>query len=90
VGSWSFLFSGAKNPISTFRKVYEADFAQLTSTTNDAFETSLATFHRKVLEDAVIVPFVLEETPVYTSARVDLSAWNQFDMRLRFYDLRIK
>jgi len=90
VGSWSFLFSGSKNPISTFRSDYESDFAHLTSTTNEAFETSLARFHKKVLDDAVIVPFVLEETPVYTSARVDLSAWNQFDMRLRFYDIRIK
>lgn len=88
-GTWSFLFSDPNAHLHGFHAAVAPEMDAMLAATDDAdrLRHSLR-LHEKALTEAYVVPFAKEFTPVYTSARVDLSRWNPFDMRLRFYDVR--
>jgi hypothetical protein len=88
-GTWSFLLSTPTGPLRTLRATVQSDLdGMLTAANDDIRAEKSAAIHRKILESGLVVPFMNEIAPVYKAKRVDLSRWNAFDMRLRFYDVR--
>ena len=58
--------------------------------TKEARETSLGDLHRHVLSEAYAIPLFIESNQIAASNRIDLTHLNQFDMRLRFYEVKWK
>ncbi len=87
VGSWSFLFSG-KGALSPFKEPSEKYLNEVLDSVADAQKSqALLKLHRFVLENAFVVPFLVQTEHIMTSKRINLTRWNPFDLRLRFYDV---
>lgn len=90
LGSWSFLFS-ENGPLGLFRKEVEQIIQQAgTAASEDEREQILGKLHRRALDEAYAVPFMIEPLQLAVSEDVDLSNFNPYDMRYRFYDIRWK
>lgn len=91
LGSWSFLVEGEQAPLRLFGQELKPFLNAAVNAPSETVRTeSLAALHRDVLEKGYAIPFLVEAPPVLTSSRISLRRWNQFDMRLRFYDLEIR
>lgn len=89
IGTWSFLFSDKISPLGAFRDLVKSDLENATGTPAEAErETLLQRIHRTTLQQALVVPFLLEKRYAIHSNRINLSRWNPFDMRMRLYDVR--
>lgn len=86
LGSFSFLFSGDMQPYKTEASPYWEKITA--SQVEEERLLAVRQLHKKILDDVYAVPFMIEATGYATSNRIDLSRWNLFDMRMRFYDIR--
>ncbi len=91
VGSWSFLFSDKTGALSPFREkglplLNEALIAASDREKSEA----LSRLHRYVLDNALLIPVLIQREQVLASQRVNLDRWNPFDLRLRFYEIAWK
>ena len=73
--------------LSPFRSEVESQLNDIATEGDSHREARLEDFHRKVLENAYAVPFLVEEDVILASNRISLERFNPFDMRLRFYDV---
>lgn len=89
LGSWSFLF-GKEGALSPFRQEVESEFKAAVESPEDQRSAILAALHRRVLDEAWAVPFMVGASEVFASDRVSLELWNPFDLRMRFYAVRWK
>lgn len=87
LGSWGFLF-GHEGALHPFRRFIEDDFISAIKADRLTKQEILLKIHRKVLDEAWGVPFLVGASAAFASNRVVLSRWNSFDMRMRFYDVR--
>jgi MarR-like DNA-binding transcriptional regulator SgrR of sgrS sRNA len=88
LGSWSFLFSKG-GPLFLFRNQVSKELLAVTSAKNTRERNlALKILHKKVLDNAYAVPCLAEASRVFASSRVDISRWNPFDLRFRFYEVR--
>ena len=88
VGNWAFLFSPEKGPLTHFRPEVVDYFDKIVGAqTEMARERLIHDLHSKVLRHALAVPFAFEAPMVLHSRRVDLSHWNLFDLRARYYEV---
>ncbi|MBI4925720.1 MAG: hypothetical protein HY843_07330, partial [Bdellovibrio sp.] len=90
-GSWNFIFSDKGNILSPVKNKFIKEFNTISrAKTEEEKNIALIKLHEKVLQGAYLVPFMVGKSKVFASKRIDLSLWNPFDMRLRFYDIRWK
>ena len=89
-GTWSFLISAPSGPLTPIRKDLESMLLEMVGSSDSGRSEISSAIHNKILDSGLLIPFMNEIAPMYTSQRVDLSRWNPFDMRLRFYDVRFK
>lgn len=91
LGTWSFLFSDSAGPFKKFFKEFRKYFDQsVSASTEIERDNFLKELHRKVLEKAIAIPFLVERSRVIHNPKLDISRWNMFDTRMRLYDLRWK
>ena len=87
IGSWSFLFKGANALLGPFAEAfYRLEDALSSESMRDK---ALLKLHQEVLSQAYAIPLFIDGTTFFTSDRLDISRWNRFDMRHRYYDARL-
>lgn len=89
LSSWQYLY-GSEGPLHHFYPEVESLMNSVIQATGEQRKKLLVELHRKTLEEAFVVPFIAEYDGIMSSDRVDLSAINPFDMRLRFFEMRWK
>lgn len=87
LSSWQYLY-GSEGPMHHFFPEVKNIMDAITRTTGEQRKQLLIDLHRKTLEEAYLVPFIAEYDGLLASDRVDLSAINPFDMRLRFFEMK--
>ena len=87
LSSWRFLY-GEGGPLHRFYPQVEKLFEAISSARADHRKERLLELHRLTLEQTYAAPFMAEYVAILSSQRVDLSALNPFDMRLRFFEMR--
>lgn len=88
LGSWRFLFSEGHGPLSLFSREASSLLQKIVDEPDsDRRSEALLSLHQRVLDEAWAVPFMCYRPVVLASERVNLSRWNPFDLRLRFYEL---
>ncbi|MBC7458267.1 MAG: hypothetical protein H7235_08320 [Bdellovibrionaceae bacterium] len=90
-GSWSFLTGAPDGPLCDWIGEYQKYFTRVFdgSDIKDR-KNALMDLHRFILESAIAIPFMVGKQRYLLSDKVDASNWNQFDARLRIYELRRK
>lgn len=89
LGSWTFLFTKDHGHLRAYRDEVAGLLDEAAKTASDAERLNvLLRLHRKVLDNAYAIPFLIQRGYVVGTNDVDLSKFNSFDMRLRFYDVR--
>ena len=88
LGTWNFLFSKT-GALARFKDKMAPDLERISMIQEEAERIlALKAFHESVLRHAYAIPFRVDPTTMLISERVDLSRWNRFDMRDRYYDVR--
>ncbi len=86
LGSWSYLYAERNGPLRSFSNFFNEVVKNIDfSSKRDEYLESL---HRKTLEEFVAIPLFIGQREIIAHESLDLSRWNKFDMRLRFYDIR--
>lgn len=91
LGSWSFLFSEKTGVLAPYKDGFLEFFLKIAG--NDSSENRLKVLHdlhEWVLQTTQVIPFLVESPLVLTSKQVDISRWNQFDFRIRLYEVKWK
>ncbi len=90
-GTWAFLSGPPNGPLSPWIAEYKAAYDQVFHS-NDLSnrQKKLDNLHKEILEKALAVPLMIGSQRYILSSRLDASRWNQFDSRLRLYELRWK
>ncbi|MBP6217725.1 MAG: hypothetical protein KA436_03980 [Oligoflexales bacterium] len=87
LGSWSFLYS-EQGSVGYFREEAQSFLqAVIKSSKEDRF-SRLMDLHKFSLDQTFLVPFMCEQHAILASERVDLSALNPFDQRMRFFEVK--
>jgi MarR-like DNA-binding transcriptional regulator SgrR of sgrS sRNA len=90
LGSWSFLFDekngDLKHSLPQMKEKLESA-AQTTSPLER--ERALSAIHLEVLRDYLAIPTFAERSRTYHQKNIDLSSWNIYDTRLRFYEVKV-
>ncbi len=90
IGSWSFLLSDDSGSLTKFEESLVHKLEEAAMADSAQRESDLEAVHATVLNGAYLVPFQIVRQSILASNRVDLSRWNRFDLRLRYYDVRWK
>lgn len=89
-GSLMFLVS-AGGPLAQFADELQPQLQHAASVADKAERAAaLAETHRRILANHFVVPLWVEPPAILASSRVDLSALNPFDARLRFYEMALR
>ncbi len=90
-GTWSFLAGPPNGPLSPWLNEYKSSYDRIFHS-NDVNnrQQNLKLLHQEILEKKIAVPLMVGSQRYLLSNRVDASRWNQFDSRLRIYDLQWK
>jgi MarR-like DNA-binding transcriptional regulator SgrR of sgrS sRNA len=90
-GSWAFLAGPPNGPLSPWMHEYKPIYDKIFHS-NDIKDRqkNLKILHQEVLEKVIAVPLMVGSQRYLLSEKIDASRWNQFDSRLRIYDLQWK
>lgn len=89
MGTWSFVFDEAHGNLRAWRKeIAEDRFQKISLADDEARVQLLESLHHDVLDEALIVPFLIHPVRYGVAKGWDLSQVNRFDMRLRYYEFR--
>lgn len=90
-GSWSFLAGPPHGPLSSWSKEFQKDYDQVFNIADlKNRQKHIQSFHEVILNKYIAVPFMVGTQRYLLSESIDASNWNQFDSRIRIYDIRRK
>lgn len=90
-GSWSFLAGPPHGVLSSWSKNFQEEYNQVFEATDlKNRQQHLQNLHEIILKKFIAVPFMIGTQRYLLSKNIDASNWNQFDARLRIYDIRRK
>ena len=90
LGSWSFLFDEKNGELKrSFSQFKDRLSAAIQATSPIEREKALATIHFEVLNENLAIPTFSERSRTYYQENIDLSSWNIYDTRLRFYEVKL-
>ncbi len=97
------FMANQRDPLSSFRFLYGEGgalyrfypqvapfFAEISSASDERRKQLLIDLHRFTLDQVYATPFFAEHAAILHSNRIDLSAINPFDMRVRFFEMKWK
>jgi MarR-like DNA-binding transcriptional regulator SgrR of sgrS sRNA len=87
-GTWNFHLAkgGALTPF--INEINDRFFSQSQPKEAQNNKDLYLHLHQHVLDQAYLIPLLIEQTAAVHSERVNLDRWNPFDMRMRFYEVR--
>lgn len=87
IGSFSFLLEEFGENLQE----YKEKLKEITeSSVGHDRSVKLEQFHKELLRSYFLIPMIKTPTMVLLDERIDISNWNLFDMRLRFYEVSLK
>lgn len=90
-GSWSFLAGPPHGLLSTWSVNFQEEYNQVFNAVDlKNRQQHLLNLHETILKKFIAVPFMAGTSRYLLSENIDASNWNQFDARIRIYDLRRK
>ncbi len=90
-GSWSFLASPPFGQLSTWSVNFQKEYDQVFNAVDlKNRQQHLLNLHETILRKIIAIPFMTGTQRYLLSENIDASNWNQFDARIRIYDLRRK
>lgn len=90
-GSWSFLASTPRGLLSAWNKNFQEEYDQVFNALDlKNRQQHLLKLHETILKKFIAVPFMAGTRRYLLSENIDASNWNQFDARIRIYELRRK
>lgn len=90
-GSWSFLASPPFGQLSTWSTHFQEEYNQVFNAVDlKNRQQHLLSLHETILKKFIAIPFMIGTQRYLLSENIDASNWNQFDARIRIYDLRRK
>jgi MarR-like DNA-binding transcriptional regulator SgrR of sgrS sRNA len=90
-GSFTFLTTPPYGPLSPWQNEYKniQNLALSNTMLSDRLK-NIEEFHEFILNKFIAVPLMIGTQRYLLSDRIDTSSWNQFDSRLRIYEIRWK